>query len=48
MRLSKNGEFVELTNEIHVAAYKSKGWVEVVKAEKVEEKPKRIRKAKTE
>ena len=48
MRLSKNGEFVELANEIHIAAYKSKGWVEVAEAEKVEEKPKRVRKAKTE
>ena len=37
MRLSKNGEFVELANEIHVAAYKAKGWVEVAEAEQVEE-----------
>lgn len=48
MRLSKNGEFVELENEIHVAAYKARGWVEVREVEKVEEKPKRVRKAKTE
>lgn len=33
MRLSKNGEVVELANEIHVAAYKAKGWVEVVEFE---------------
>lgn len=48
MRLTKDGATVELTNEIHVAAYKAKGWVEVREVEKVAEKPKRVRKAKTE
>ena len=59
--LSKNGEVVKIEDPIHVAAYKSGGWVEVSEAEQVEEpeaeepeaeqveeKPKRVRKAKTE
>jgi hypothetical protein len=47
--LSKNGEVVKIEDPIHVAAYKAGGWVEVEEMpEAVEEKPKRVRKAKTE
>jgi hypothetical protein len=47
--LSKNGEVVKIEDPIHVAAYRACGWVEVdEKPEAVEEKPKRVRKAKTE